>query len=109
MLRKKKFFIKEPFYEQMTVVKQIPSHVVLENSDKVFVEFKNVNHEEINKQCVDMSVINTNSIVSTGTFISGNCDMNLTDPTDISNATSHGVQKILENSDFVSQVENLNE
>ena len=109
MLRKKKYVIKEPSYEEMSVIKQIPTPVVIGDREQILVEFKNVKHEEISKQCVDMSVINTNSIVSNGSFISGNCDMNLTDPTDISVASSKGVERILENSEFVTQVNNLNE
>lgn len=109
MLRKKKYVIKEPFYEELSVVKQISSPVSIDNSEKILVEFKKVSHEEISKQCVDMSVINTNSIVRNGTFISGECDLNLTDPCDISEASSKGIEKILANSDFVTQVDNLNE
>lgn len=109
MLRKKKYVIKEPFYEEMSVIKQIATPCLKGENEQIIVEFKNVNHEEISKQCVDMSIINTNSIVSNGSFIIGNCDMNLTDPTDISNETSQGVEKILANSDFVTQVNNLNE
>lgn len=109
MLHKKKSIFQDPPYEEMKVTVPQISKALFDDEERIIVEYKKKSHADYNKECVDMSIINTNSIVRNGSFISGDVDMNLHDPVDIDNVTSIGVNSILQNSSFVNEVNDLNE